>query len=256
MIRAMNVCHCLPDLQDVSISVAPGQMTGIVGPNGAGKTTLLKILAGLIKPTSGKLALEEKLLHQMPLAERAIRIAYLEQHAFVHWPLSVRQLVELGRFPHRLNPDNSPARDQRIVNNIIDQVGIQSLADRQFATLSGGERARAIIARALAVEAAYLLVDEPIASLDLNFQLEVMTLLARQAEHGTAVCVILHDLNLAAAYCENLYLLNKGKLISNGPPADVLTRDKIKSIFGIDVNVSSRNDRLEIIPLLPGLNQT
>lgn len=254
MITATNICHSLPYLQDVGISFTPGQMTGIIGPNGAGKTTLLKILAGLIKPETGTITLDDKPLHELPHSERAIKMAYLEQHAFVHWPLTVRQLVELGRFPHRLNPHNSPARDRNVVERVIEQMGIQDLSGRQFDTLSGGERARAIIARALAVEAEYLLVDEPIVSLDLNFQIDVMARLAHQAKNGTAVGVILHDLNLASAYCHRLYLLNQGKLVAHGLAADVLTQDRLKSIFGIDASINRRNGNIEINPVLPEIS--
>lgn len=251
MIRATKICHDLPYLKNLEISLAPGQMTGIIGPNGAGKTTLLKMLAGLIKPASGNITLDGEPLADMPLTQRAIKMAYLEQHSFVHWPLTVRQLVELGRFPHRHNPHNSPARDIEVIERIIAQIGIGHLTARQFDSLSGGERARAIIARALAVEADYLLVDEPIVSLDLNFQLDVMKRLAQQAKSGVAVGVILHDLNLACAYCQNLYVLDRGELVCHGPPEEVITRDTIRSTFGIDAVISRRDGRTEINPVLP-----
>ena len=250
MITATDICHSVPFLDGVDITVKPGQITGIVGPNGAGKTTLLKVLAGLIKPASGNIELDERPLFGLPPSQRAIRIAYLEQHSFVHWPLSVHQLIAIGRFPHRLNPENSPAIDKQVIDNVIEQVGVGMLVERQFNTLSGGERARVIIARALAVQADYLLVDEPIASLDLRFQLEVMSVLARQAKNNTAVCVILHDLNLAAAFCERLYLLNQGKLECSGSAEQVFSQDTIKSIFGINADVTKRHGQVEINPVI------
>ena len=253
MINATDICHSLPFLDGVDIVIRPGEVSGIIGPNGAGKTTLLKMLAGLIKPASGNIEIDNMPLFDISGSQRAIRIAYLEQHSFVHWPLSVRQLIELGRFVHRHNPNNSPAVDKQVVDNVIEQVGLNDLVDRQFNTLSGGERARVIIARALSVQAFYLLVDEPIASLDLNFQLEVMNLLSQQATNNMAVCVILHDLNLAAAYCDNLYLLDQGKLIRHGTVEQVITPDIIKSTFGINANVSKRQGQIEITPVFSRL---
>ena len=249
MITATNISLSVPMLDGVGISIRPGQITGIVGPNGAGKTTLLKILAGLIKPDTGTIKLDDKLLTDLTHSQRALTIAYLEQHSFVHWPLSVRQLIELGRYPHRHNPNNSPALDHQVVESVIEQVGIHALTERQFNTLSGGERARIIIARALAVQADYLLVDEPIASLDLNYQLEVMNILVKQTKRKTAVCVILHDLNLAAAYCDRIYLLDQGRLVSHGSAEEVLTQATVKSVFGIDVNVSSRDGQIDVQPV-------
>lgn len=249
MITATGISHGVPFLDGVDIAVAAGHITGIIGPNGAGKTTLLKMLAGLLKPSSGTIYLDNQPLFEIAPPQRALQIAYLEQHAFVHWPLTVRQLIELGRFPHRLSPENSPAIDKHVIDNVINQVGLGSLVDRRFNALSGGERARVIIARALAVQAEYLLVDEPIASLDLNYQLEVMNILSKQAVTGTAVCLILHDLNLAAAYCEHLYLINRGILVGHGPAEVVLTRDTIKSTFGIDATVSRPDGRVQISPV-------
>ncbi len=251
MITAMNLCHSAPYLDRLNISVPSGSVTGIIGPNGAGKSTLLKMLAGLMLPSNGIVNLNQKCLFDIPHHQRALEIAYLEQHSFVHWPLTVRQLIELGRFPHRHNPANSPATDALIIENVIEQVGVGKLVDRRFNALSGGERARVIIARALAVQASYLLVDEPIASLDLKFQLEVMNILTSEANRGRGVCVILHDLNLAAAYCDRLYLLNQGKLVCHGPAEEVLTQQTIKSTFGISVNVAKRESQIEINPVFP-----
>ena len=250
MITAFGISNKVPTLEGIGITLKPGQITGIIGPNGAGKTTLLKMLAGLLKPESGKIELDQSPLLKMPISERALRIAYLEQHSFVHWPLSVHQLIELGRFPHRINPNNCAAIDNEVMDKVVDQVGIGPLLDRQFNSLSGGERARVIIARALAVQADHLLVDEPIASLDLKFQIEVMNLLAIQAQNNTVVCVILHDLNLAAAYCQSLYLLDKGKLASSGCADEVLTQENILSTFGVDTKVTNNNGQIEINPVL------
>lgn len=251
MITAANIRNSVPYLDGLDITVTAGAITGIIGPNGAGKTTLLKMLAGLMAPASGKIELDHKTLFEIPHSQRAMQIAYLEQHSFVHWPLTVRQLIALGRFPHRLSPANTPAIDKRVIEDVIDQVGVGKLVDRRFNELSGGERARVIMARALAVQAKYLLVDEPIASLDLNFQVEVMNILTSQAKSGTGVCVILHDLNLAAAYCKSLYLLDEGRLVCQGPAAKVLTQEVIGSTFGIQADVSKRQDQIIITPVYP-----
>ncbi len=237
MIEATSICSAEPDLFGVDINLEPGKLTGIVGPNGAGKTTLLKILAGLTKPVSGELNLNEQPFELFQSLERARHIAYLEQYSFVHWPLDVWQLVKLGRYPHRDRPGNSPQIDTQVVNDVMQQVGIQDLSTRTFHSLSGGERARVLLARALAVQADHLLVDEPIASLDLKYQFEIMQLLVDQTNNNICVGVILHDLNLALKYCNFIYLMDKGKVVSRGLPTQVLTQENIKQTFDIDVKV-------------------
>ncbi len=249
MIEAKSITCSVPVLDDVNVNLEAGKLIGIIGPNGAGKTTLLKILAGLLKPESGQLIIDGKSFDSFKSTERARRIAYLEQYSFVHWPLSVEQLVRLGRFPHRDSADNSPENDEEVVRQVMQQVGIQDLATRTFNSLSGGERARVLLARALIVQADHLLVDEPIASLDLKYQFEIMELLRNQASDGTCVGVILHDLNLAAKYCDFIYLMCKGKVIYNGRPEQVLTQENIKSIFDINARVVQQACGIEIYPL-------
>jgi len=249
MIEAKSLCSRVPVLDNVDISLMPGHLTGIVGPNGAGKTTLLKMLAGLEVPDSGSIILNQQSISSYQSLERARNIAYLEQYSFVHWPLSVYQLVKLGRFPHRDQPENSPQQDQSIIERVITQVGIENLLDRTFNSLSGGERARVLLARALVVEADHLLVDEPIASLDLKYQLEIMGLLVKQAKNNSSVAVILHDLNLAAKYCDIIYLIDKGKVITHGLPTDVLSEETIKKTFDINARVVTNNQSMEIYPL-------
>ena len=249
MIEAKSISCSAPILRDVNIDLNSGKLTGIVGPNGAGKTTLLKMLAGLLKPESGQLSLDGKSFDLFKSTERARRIAYLEQYSFVHWPLSVEQLVRLGRFPHKDSIDNSPENDRAVVRRVMQQVGIQGLSARTFNSLSGGERARVLLARALTVQADHLLVDEPIASLDLKYQFEIMELLSNQTTDSTSVCVILHDLNLAVKYCDFIHLMYKGKVISHGKPEQVLTQENIKATFDINARVIQHTNGIEIYPL-------
>ncbi len=249
MIEARSISCSAPVLNDIDVSLEAGKLIGIIGPNGAGKTTLLKMLAGLLKPESGQVSLDGQSLNTIRPIERARRIAYLEQYSFVHWPLSVEQLIRLGRFPHRDRIDNSPENDQKVITQVMQQVGIQDLALRTFNSLSGGERARVLLARALAVQAGHLLVDEPIASLDLKYQFEIMELLSNQTNNDSCVGVILHDLNLAAKYCNFIYLIDEGKVISKGKPEQVLTQENIKSTFDINARVIQHTEGIEIYPL-------
>ena len=249
MIETKSVCCAIPLIDNVDISLLPGKLTGIIGPNGAGKTTLLKILSGLTEPTSGTIELNHQSINSFTPMQRAREVAYLEQYSFVHWPLSVIQLIRLGRFPHRDHPDNSPELDQTIIEQVVEQVGVEELLERTFSSLSGGERARVLLARALAVQTKHLLVDEPIASLDLKYQLEIMQLLANQAKSDLCIGVILHDLNLAAKYCDIIYLMDKGKVVSSGSPEQVLTQDIINTTFDINARIVTSNQSIEIYPL-------
>jgi iron complex transport system ATP-binding protein len=231
----------------VSISVQPGEVVVVAGPNGAGKTTLLRAAAGLAA-SSGGITLGGDNLARLPLAERARRLAYLPQGHVIHWPLAVAEVVALGRLPRGAGADLSQA-DKIAVARAMAATGITEYADRPVTTLSGGERARAALARVLATEAPLILADEPTASLDPRFQLIVMDILRRHAVGGGAVVAVLHDLALAARTADRLVLLDRGQIVADGPPSQVLAEDRLASVFGIAAAVVDVRGVPVVVPL-------
>lgn len=222
-----------PVLQDVSLTAVPGQVLGLLGPNGAGKSTLLRCLSGLLQPDAGDLLLGKMPLQRLSSAERSRQIAYLPQDKTCHWPLNVRELVTLGRLPHRAPWAQLKQTDHDAVEQALRDADALHLASRSVDQLSGGERTRVLLARSLAVQASFLLADEPITGLDPAHQLDVMSLLRTQASDERGVIVVLHDLSLASAYCDQLVLMDRGKIVAAGQPDTVLNDDNLKQVFNI-----------------------
>jgi len=221
----------------------PGRLTGLLGPNGAGKTTLLRLVAGLLDPQEGAVlvsagpddAAPTVPVHRLPRAVRARRIALLEQESASSVPLSVSEVVALGRIPYRTrwgtDPDGTHAT---VVLRSLGSAGAAHLADRAWSTLSGGERQRVLIARALAQEPELLLLDEPTNHLDISAQLHLLTFVR---DLGITTVAALHDLNLAAAFCEHVLVLSDGRLAAAGHPRDVLTPQLLRDVYGVDADV-------------------
>jgi len=223
-------------LQDVSSTLRPGEMVGLIGPNGAGKTSLLKSILGLTKLTSGHITLADQDIFALPAKKRAKILAYAAQGAPVYWPLYVERIVALGRIPH-LNPwQKLRPEDEAAIDNALSITDCQHLKGRIATTLSGGERARVLLARSLATGAPYILADEPVASLDPLHQIQVMDILKQQASAGGAVLVVLHDLGLAARYCDRLILLDQGRLIDQDTPEKILSDQNLARIFGVSAH--------------------
>lgn len=220
-------------LADVSLACVPGEMVGLIGPNGAGKTTLLRHLAGLAEPAAGHVTYDGQSLRALTRPVLARRLSYLAQDADAHWPIRVEQLVKLGRLPHRKPLSGETAADLAAVDSALAATEIRALAGRRFDTLSGGERMRALLARALAVEAEMLLADEPVAALDPYHQLHTMELLRSVAGRGAGVVVVLHDLTLAARFCDRLILLAGGRVLADGPAGQVLSDRNIAEAYHI-----------------------
>lgn len=209
-------------LRDVSLTLRPGEFTGLIGPNGAGKTTLLRAALGLL-PATG-----ESSLALLSPAARARQAAFLPQAREIAWDITVETLVALGRTPHRPGPE-----DRAATARAIAEMRLADLAQRRATNLSGGEQARALIARALAQETPFLLADEPIAGLDPAAQISTMELFARLAGEGRGIVAALHDLSLAARHCTRLIVLHEGSVAADGAPEQVLTASLLQRVFGI-----------------------
>jgi iron complex transport system ATP-binding protein len=238
-------------LNGVDVAVGGGELVGFIGPNGSGKTTLLRVLAGLLSPDSGSVFLSGRPSATIETSELAQSISYLQQGAEVHWPVTVESLVGLGRLPHR-RPFRGPTnRDQRAIEDAMIATDTLMLRRRTVNHVSGGERMRVLLARALAVEAPMLLADEPVAALDPLHQLQVMDLLRAKVAAGGGVVVVLHDLSLAARYCNRLVLLSKGTVLADGHPAEVLSDDNVADAFSVKVARGVHDGVSIITPWMP-----
>lgn len=235
-------------LDGVDFSIKVGELVGLLGPNGAGKTTLLRALAGLLHPQAGSVKLLDRDIASYESAERARYLAYLPQGGLCHWPMTVAQVVALGRLPHRAPWAAVPAGDNEALQRAMNAADIAYLAERTATELSGGERVRVLLARALAVEAQLLLADEPTAGLDPAHQLSVMEVLKSRARAGTGVVVVLHDLTLAARFCDRLLLLGEGRLIADGTPSQVLTPENLHTGFGIQAHYGHTDQGMLVVP--------
>jgi iron complex transport system ATP-binding protein len=220
-------------VRDVTLTLRPGQLVALLGPNGAGKTTLLKAMAGLI-PASGVVRLGGRPLAALGRHKRARQLGYLPQGHQVHWPLSARDVVALGRLPHgladpaRLGPEHAAAVDAAMARTETARFG-----DQPVTTLSGGERARVMLARVLAGEPDVLLADEPTASLDPRHQITVMQDLKAESRRGALVIAVTHDIALTSRLADHIVLLHEGRLVAEGAPAEVLTDARLAAVYGV-----------------------
>lgn len=221
-----------PVLHDVSFASERGELLGLIGPNGAGKTTMLRALGGLI-PYKGQVEIDAKPLANFSRKTLARTVAYVAQGHIVHWPVDVEQAVMLGRLPHRDAAGGVESNDPLAVGRAMERADVTQFIGRNILSLSEGERARVLLARALAVEAPILLVDEPIASLDPYHQLQIMEVLRAYAHDGALVIAVLHDLTLAARFCDRLLLLNAGTVAGYGSPDAVLADETLEKAYKI-----------------------
>ncbi|WP_168453306.1 ABC transporter ATP-binding protein [Sphingopyxis microcysteis] len=228
-------------VHNVSAEFGAGTLTAIVGPNGAGKSTLARAMLALV-PASGTVAIDGTDVAAMPRSELARHIAYVPQGQTLHWPLTVERLVGLGRLPHLAPMSRISDADTAAIERAMARADVLELRDRIANELSGGERARVLFARALAVEAPALIADEPLASLDPGHQIDVMDMLRAEAAGGGLVIAVLHDLTLAARYCDRLLLIDRGRIVADGKPADVLTAERLRAVYGIDAAVETGGD--------------
>jgi iron complex transport system ATP-binding protein len=234
-------------VDDATMALNAGELTILAGPNGAGKTTLARAMAGVLA-FNGSVTFDGLDLTAMPPRARARALAYLPQGHQFHWPMSVRSIIALGREPHADPFSQQSAADRAAIQRAMEATATEDFATRTITTLSGGERARVAMARALATEAPVLIADEPTASLDERHQLIVMELLQQIAHQGAAVLAIIHDLTLAMRFADRVVLMNEGRIVANDTPPLALTPDRIAAVFGITVNRVETPDGPLLIP--------
>lgn len=218
-------------LQDVSVDIAPGTTLGLLGPNGSGKSSLLRLLAGLRRPDRGQVTLDGRDIARIGRRDLARRVALVQQHAATQMNVTVEDVVMLGRTPHRAPLAGWTAADRAAVDRALAQVDMTAFRHAPWQVLSGGERQRVQIARALAQDPRDLFLDEPTNHLDIQHQLDLMRLIARL---GLTSIVALHDLNHAAQFCDRLLVLDRGRVVADGPPDRVLTPALLAQVFRVD----------------------
>jgi iron complex transport system ATP-binding protein len=234
-------------LHDVSFSVPNGSLLALLGPNGAGKSTLAKIIARIHKPSDGSIRLGDANLLKIPRKQHARIVSYVPQSSSVPFELNVQESVMMGRTPYAgLRPRN---KDYAIVDAAIRALSLEPLRKKNLSELSGGQAQRVLIARALAQEPEALILDEPTSALDLRYQVETLELVRSvSVERRIASIIVIHDLNMAAAYCDEVVLLDQGEVVRQGRPEAVLTAETLSRIYGVDVEVSLRGEYPEIRP--------
>ena len=230
-----------------SLSLHRGHFTVLAGPNGAGKTTLLRALAGLVA-CEGSIVLDGRPLGAWSPRERARRIGYLPQGSAFSWPMTVESIVALGRYPHGDPFSSATPEDRRAVQSALAATATADLAHRVVTQLSGGERARVALARALATQAGLLLADEPTVSLDARHQLVVMELLQKAAHDGAAVLAVIHDLALAARFADRVIVIDRGRIVAQGEPSATLDAARIAEVFGVETEAVVIGGRTVPIP--------
>jgi iron complex transport system ATP-binding protein len=223
----------------ISLRVADGGFAGLLGPNGSGKSTILKAIYRVHRPVSGRILVNGSDLHQMRPRLAARRVAVVAQENLIDFGFTVREMVMVGRTPHKGPFDRDDGDDRAIVQDAMDRTGCADLAGRTFLSLSGGEKQRVLIARALAQGADHLILDEPTNHLDIRYQISVLELVAGL---GVTVLAALHDLNLAALFCDTVHVLAEGSLIAAGTPADVITPENVRAAYGADVLIIDHPD--------------
>lgn len=226
-----------PLLDGIDLTVPKGEVLAIVGPNGSGKTTLLKNISGILSPEVGSVYLDMTRLPELSITELAHYLAVVEQEREIGFDFTVREIVALGRLPHRGRFARETRTDKQWIGRAMELTNVVPFAERSIRELSGGEKQRVFVAMALAQNPRVLLLDEPTTYLDINHQLQIMELVCRQAAAGLTVLMAIHDLNLAAQYADRVAILHRGRLLAVGRPADVLTEANIKQAFQTDVAV-------------------
>ena len=221
-------------LKGVSIDSKNREFVGIIGPNGSGKSTLLKSIYRILKPNDGCIKLGDMDISKMSIKESAKKMAVVSQHNYYNFDFTVKEVVSMGRSPHKKNLERDNIEDFEIVKESLQKVGMSEFSNRSFSTLSGGEQQRVILARALAQKTPCLILDEPTNHLDIKYQLSLLNIVKSL---DLTVISAIHDLNIAAMYCDRLFVMKDGQIVASGTPQDILTKELIKEIYEIDMDI-------------------
>jgi iron complex transport system ATP-binding protein len=221
-------------IEDITFSVQKGEFIGIIGPNGCGKSTILKNIYRALAPDSGSMMLDGESIALMRYRETALKLAVVGQENDVPFDFLVEEIVAMGRSPHKKLFDPDTVEDARIVRHALEHLGMADMAKRSYRNLSGGEKQRVLIARVIAQESDFLVLDEPTNHLDVSYQLQIFDFVKRRSsEVGVTALAAIHDLNMAALYCDRLYMMKEGRIVLSGTPEEVLTPEVIFSIYGV-----------------------
>lgn len=240
-------------LRNISFELKNQELLGIIGPNGSGKSTLLKNIYRLYKPSKGAIYLNGQDIHSIPGKAFARNVAVMAQENYVGFDLRVIDMVLMGRYPYKGALERTTTKDEDIAKQSLKRVGLTGYEKRYFLSLSGGEKQRVLIARALAQQPNLFILDEPTNHLDIQYQYQIMNVLRKEP---ITVLVALHDLNIASLYCDRLLVLKNGRLIKNGTPREIITSEMIRSLYGIDsevtFNKSNGHPQVQFLPPLSG----
>jgi iron complex transport system ATP-binding protein len=228
-----------PAVDEVSIEVPTGLCTALLGPNGSGKSTLLRLLLGTLEPARGSVSLEGRPVSDWSRAEMARRVGVVPQGEEINFPITVREMVAMGRYPYLGRWKREGAVDRLAIEKALDRCDIVGMTDRPITTLSGGERQRALLARALAQEPDILVLDEPTAALDVRHEMAIFELLRDLGEGGVTVLLVTHSLNLASRFADRLILLARGRVAAVGGPREVIDQARIEAVYGWPVRVTA-----------------
>jgi iron complex transport system ATP-binding protein len=222
-------------VHEAGVVVNEGEFVGLIGPNGSGKSTLLKTIYRTMKRDTGSITINGIMLDDLSLRDSALLMSVVTQHNYYNFEFNVQDVVAMGRTPHKRSMEADNPEDARIVWESLEKVKMTDFCTRAFSSLSGGEQQRIILARALAQETPCMVLDEPTNHLDIKYQLEVLDIVKEQ--RCTTICA-LHDLNLAAQYCDRIYVLQNGRIVREGKPDDVISEEMIQEIYGVKASVS------------------
>jgi iron complex transport system ATP-binding protein len=234
-------------LQDVSFVLRPKEILGVIGPNGAGKSTLVKLLTKILMPSSGDIVLHGQTIEKMGRLELARELAVVPQSGELPTDYRVYDLVMMGRTPHLGFLAREGKRDHDLVQRVMQRTDTWQFRDRFAGDLSGGEKQRVVLARALLQEPTYLLLDEPTNHLDLKYQIEVLSLVRQEVQNGLGALVVLHDLNLATRLCDRLLVMQQGSIVAEGKPSNVLSESLVASVYGASVRILQDGDEGSVI---------
>ena len=231
-------------LKDITFDVEENTFVGVIGPNGSGKSTMLKSIYGVNKPSGGNIYFEGEDLLKISSKDRAKKIAVLAQESGGQFDFSVQQVVEMGRYPHKNTLENYSKHDLEIVDRVLCEMKLDNYRERSFNTLSGGEKQRVLIARLLVQESKFIILDEPTNHLDIGHQIEIMNIIKKM---GVTVLSAIHDMNMAAIYCDKLVIMKKGEVITQGSVEETLTSEMLKDLFNVEAEIHDLKGRKHVI---------